>query len=210
MRLLGDDPRLIATTLDGWLERIHPEDRPTVQRLRDDVLTGQAQKIELEYRVRHQSGAWIWLLDRGKGFDWDDADCPRRVAGTCVDITERKTNEASIHRLAFYDPLTDLPNRRLFLDRLTNAHAAARRGGYHGAVFFVDLDHFKHINDARGHEAGDHLLQEVAARLTPLLRTDRRAWRRTASPTATAPSGSKTSPRWRRKSRSPRTTRRAA
>lgn len=95
-----------------------------------------------------------------------------RAAGTIVDITERKINEASIHRLAFYDPLTDLPNRRLFIDRLANAQAAAQRGGYHGAVLFIDLDHFKHINDARGHEAGDHLLQEVAARLLPLLRAE--------------------------------------
>ncbi|NEX19491.1 EAL domain-containing protein [Thiorhodococcus mannitoliphagus] len=172
LRMVGGDPQLIATTLEDWLKRIHPDDRPTVQRLRDEALTGHRQKIELEYRVRHQSGAWIWILDRGKGFDWDEAGRPRRAAGTCVDITARKTNEASIHRLAFYDSLTDLPNRRLFLDRLSNAHAAARRGGYHGAVLFLDLDHFKQVNDARGHEAGDHLLQEVAARLTPLLRTE--------------------------------------
>lgn len=172
IRLLGDDPQLTVTTVKGWLERIHTEDRPAVQRIVDEIMAGKRQKFELEYRVRHQSGTWIWLLDRGKGFDWNHADCPRRVAGTCVDITERKLNEQSIHRLAFYDPLTDLPNRRLFLDRLTNAQAAARRGGYTGAVFFVDLDHFKNINDTRGHEAGDHLLQEVASRLTPLLRTE--------------------------------------
>ncbi len=111
-------------------------------------------------------------MDRGKGFDWDEAGRPRRAAGTCVDITERKINEESIHRLAYYDPLTDLPNRRLFLDRLANAQAAAKRRGHHGAMLFMDLDHFKHINDARGHEAGDHLLQEAAARLTQLLRKE--------------------------------------
>ena len=172
LRLLGDDPRLTSGTMEDWLARIHPEDRPSVLRVTDEVMMGQRPKFELQYRMRHQSGAWIWVLDRGKGFDWDDADRPRRVAGTCVDITEHKLNEASIHCLAYYDPLTDLPNRRLFLDRLTNAHASARRWGYYGAVLFFDLDHFKHINDARGHQAGDHLLKEVAARLTALLRAE--------------------------------------
>ena len=169
-RMLGGGEWLVPATMDDWLQRIHPDDRPTALRIRDEALQGRRHKIEMEYRMRHQSGAWIWVLDRGKGFDWDEAGRPRRAAGTCVDITERKVNEASIHRLAYFDPLTDLPNRRLFLDRLANAQAAAQRGGYHGAVLFVDLAHFKHINDARGHEAGDHLLQEVAARLLPMLR----------------------------------------
>jgi predicted signal transduction protein with EAL and GGDEF domain len=172
LRLLGDDPRLTSITMEDWLARIHPDDRPGVLRVTDEVMMGQRLKFELQYRMHHQSGAWIWVLDRGKGFDWDDADRPRRVAGTCLDITEQKLNEASIHRLAYYDPLTDLPNRRLFIDRLTNAHASARRWGYYGAVLLCDLDHFKHINDARGHQAGDQLLQGVAARLTALLRAE--------------------------------------
>ncbi|MEF7616340.1 EAL domain-containing protein [Aquincola sp. MAHUQ-54] len=171
-RMLGGGDWPMPMTKDQWLERIHPEDRQTVMRIGDETRSGRRLKIEMEYRMRHQSGDWIWVLDRGKGFDWDANGHPRRAAGTCVDITERKINEASIHRLAFFDPLTDLPNRRLFLDRLANAQASAQRGGYHGAVLFVDLDHFKHINDARGHEAGDHLLQEAAARLLPLLRAE--------------------------------------
>ncbi len=155
---------------DEWLQRIHPDDRPTVWRLSDETVKGYQQKIEMEYRIQHQSGDWVWVLDRGKGFDWDASGRPRRAAGTCVDITERKTHEASIHRLAFFDPLTDLPNRRLLLDRLANAQAAAQRSGWHGAVLFVDLDNFKQVNDARGHEAGDQLLQQVAGRIQTLLR----------------------------------------
>jgi diguanylate cyclase (GGDEF)-like protein/PAS domain S-box-containing protein len=169
-RLFGGTDWPPPADREAWLQRIHPDDRPTVWRLSDETLKGQRHKIELEYRMQHQSGDWVWVLDRGKGFDWDESGRPRRAAGTCVDITARKTNEASIHRLAFFDPLTDLPNRRLFLDRLANAQAAAQRGGWHGAVLFVDLDHFKHINDARGHEVGDHVLQEVAGRFQPLLR----------------------------------------
>ena len=86
------------------------------------------------------------------------------------DISARKQDEEAIYRLAFFDPLTNLPNRRLFLDRLAHAQAETQRSGTFGAVLFLDLDRFKHINDARGHQAGDHLLQGVARRLSSLLR----------------------------------------
>ncbi|EIC22936.1 putative bifunctional diguanylate cyclase/phosphodiesterase [Thiorhodovibrio frisius] len=172
VRILGGDRQRIPKTVDEWRQGIHPEDIPTVQRFADEVLAGNRDKVELEYRFRHQSGQWIWLLDRGKGFDFDPSGQPRRAAGTCVDITERKRSEASIHRLAYYDPLTDLPNRRLFLDRLVNAQATAQRSGHIGAVLFLDLDRFKQVNDARGHEFGDHLLLDVTSRLHELLRAE--------------------------------------
>lgn len=88
------------------------------------------------------------------------------------DITERKIAEAQIHRLAYYDALTGLPNQRLFLDRLNQSLAAARRSGYWGAVLFVDLDQFKRINDARSHEVGDLLIKQVSERLTSDLRDE--------------------------------------
>jgi diguanylate cyclase (GGDEF)-like protein/PAS domain S-box-containing protein len=91
---------------------------------------------------------------------------------TFLDLTERKTAEESLHRLAYYDPLTQLPNRRLLLDRLAGAQISARREGRHGALLFINLDHFKRINDARGHDAGDQLLREVAARLIHSLREE--------------------------------------
>ena len=82
-----------------------------------------------------------------------------------ADITQRKALEEEIRRLAFIDPLTDLPNRRLLLDRLQMAIANARRSGELGALMFIDLDQFKFVNDHYGHEAGDELLTEVANRL---------------------------------------------
>ncbi len=81
------------------------------------------------------------------------------------DITERIKSEQHIHRLAFFDALTELPNRRLLMDRLGILLAAAQRSGHIGAVLFIDLDHFKNVNDARGHAVGDALLQQVAHRL---------------------------------------------
>jgi diguanylate cyclase (GGDEF)-like protein/PAS domain S-box-containing protein len=87
------------------------------------------------------------------------------VIGIAREITERKEALAEINRLAFYDPLTRLPNRRLLMDRLGQAIASAARSGLYGALFFIDLDNFKEVNDTLGHLAGDVLLVEVARRL---------------------------------------------
>ncbi|MFY9315753.1 MAG: diguanylate cyclase [Burkholderiales bacterium] len=92
--------------------------------------------------------------------------------GVFSDITERKQAEEQIHNLAFYDPLTRLPNRRLLHDRLQQAFAAGARHGSHGAVFFIDLDRFKTLNDTMGHDLGDRLLVEVARRLAACVREE--------------------------------------
>lgn len=89
---------------------------------------------------------------------------------TLTDITLRKTAEDEIRSLAFYDPLTGLPNRRLLLDRLNQAVITSARSGKDGAILFLDLDHFKTLNDSLGHYVGDLLLQQVAARLTVCVR----------------------------------------
>ncbi len=90
--------------------------------------------------------------------------------GITREITERKRLEDQVHQLAFHDPLTDLPNRRLLLDRLSLAMAASKRSGCHGALMFLDLDRFKTLNDTHGHEAGDLLLLEVTGRLKDCVR----------------------------------------
>ena len=89
---------------------------------------------------------------------------------TLVDISDRKAAEAEIKHLAFYDPLTLLPNRRLLLDRLQHALLTCARTHDHGAIFFIDLDDFKNLNDTQGHAAGDLLLQQVAMRLKTCIR----------------------------------------
>ena len=90
--------------------------------------------------------------------------------GSFFDISERKKAEEDIHRLAFYDPLTKLPNRRLLLDRLRQATAVSTRSGRYGALLFLGMDHFKIINDTQGHATGDLLLVEVARRLQSCVR----------------------------------------
>ncbi len=86
------------------------------------------------------------------------------------DITERKVAAEEIQSLAFYDPLTGLPNRRLMMDKLKNILLASENSGNDGALLFLDLDHFKTLNDTLGHDIGDLLLQQVASRLTACLR----------------------------------------
>jgi diguanylate cyclase (GGDEF)-like protein/PAS domain S-box-containing protein len=88
------------------------------------------------------------------------------------DITERRKFANDIHRLAFFDVLTGLPNRRLLMDRLERLLAQAHAGAGFGALMFIDLDHFKYINDARGHATGDALLKHAAERLSRLVRKD--------------------------------------
>lgn len=89
---------------------------------------------------------------------------------TFVDISSRKAAEARIETLAFYDPLTNLPNRRLLIDRLEQTLTSCKRNEREGALLFIDLDNFKSVNDTLGHDIGDILLQQVATRLTPCLR----------------------------------------
>ncbi len=95
-----------------------------------------------------------------------------KICVTIRDVTDRKKAEARIERLAFYDALTNLPNRRLLLDRLEQEIFRARRTGNFGAMLFLDLDRFKNINDSLGHPIGDALLQEVAKRLLQELRAE--------------------------------------
>ena len=89
---------------------------------------------------------------------------------TFSDISNLKVAESEIHHLAFYDPLTAMPNRRLLLNRLDQACATGKRSGQFGALLIIDIDHFKTLNDTLGHDVGDHLLVEVAHRLIACIR----------------------------------------
>lgn len=129
-----------------------------------------------------KTGAWkgeIWNRKKsGEVYaEWltvtairNEAGTATHYVGTFTDITVRKAAEAEIQLLAFYDPLTGLPNRRLLMDRLTQALAVGRRHRHNGAIFFIDLDHFKTINDTLGHARGDALLQQVGERLNASVR----------------------------------------
>ncbi len=134
------------------------------------ALGGRDGGYEGEY-VSTGSGAQIWVtvscapLDGAYGQD---------AGGIAIveDITDRHKSEDEIRHLAYFDPLTRLPNRRLLMDRLGHAMTASTRSRQFGALMILDLDHFKSINDSQGHDVGDRLLVEVARRLANCLRQD--------------------------------------
>ena len=127
------------------------------------------QGVSAELMVYSKSGKPSWIeLDIHPFLDEQGAHTHWVVVGR--DIGERRKAASAIHRLAFYDVLTGLPNRRLLMDRLETQLAQAQAGGEGGALLFIDLDHFKYVNDARGHATGDELLRQAARRLSGLLR----------------------------------------
>jgi len=122
-----------------------------------------------ESQVRHSDGSLHNVVFH-KARMLGDNGKPSGIIGVILDITQRKQAEQQIHQLAFFDPLTELPNRRLLMDRLHQELAIGARTGQYGAILFLDLDNFKTLNDSKGHDIGDMLLVEVARRLTSCVR----------------------------------------
>ncbi|MFI3189755.1 hypothetical protein BCS42_16990 [Crenothrix sp. D3] len=157
-------------SIDTWLKFAHPDDLKLSNELLEKHFNGQTDYYECESRMKHKQGHWIWVLDRGCVSSWTSEGKPLLMSGTHQDITERKAYEKTIQQLAFYDPLTDLPNRRKLQDRLQYAITLNCRANSQFAVFMMDLDKFKAVNDKLGHLAGDKLLKQVATRITTCLR----------------------------------------
>ncbi|MGZ5235074.1 MAG: diguanylate cyclase domain-containing protein [Caldimonas sp.] len=111
------------------------------------------------------------MRSRGRVVERDAEGRALRLVGTDADITQAKAAEDQLRRRAEFDALTGLPNRGLFNDRLANAIERARRSGMTMALLFLDIDHFKGVNDSRGHGAGDELLRIVAERLLAAVRS---------------------------------------
>jgi diguanylate cyclase (GGDEF)-like protein/PAS domain S-box-containing protein len=122
-----------------------------------------------ELTVRRKNGT-CFIVEGRSTLVRDDNGDPQSILSIHTDITDRKAAQREIHKLAFYDSLTGLPNRQLLLDRLEHELMANSRSGGAGAVMFIDLDNFKVLNDTLGHDMGDLLLQQVAQRLLETIR----------------------------------------
>lgn len=154
-------------TLDlygAWESLIHHEDKERVLNELDRYLNREIDEFVIEYRVKKRNGMYIWILDNGIAV-WDRDGKPIRMAGTLKNIEDRKRWEEEIYSMAYYDPLTNLPNRILFEEKLNYALEDAKENLRKGAVFFIDLDNFKNINDTLGHEFGDSLIVKVGDEL---------------------------------------------
>jgi diguanylate cyclase (GGDEF)-like protein/PAS domain S-box-containing protein len=157
-------------TMEGfWFDRVHPEDLIDFRASLDRAFDGNVEAIERELRLRCDDGTFLPVLVRGL-ITRDESGRAARFSGTMLDLSERKRYESHIHQLAFFDPLTELPNRRLLDDRLHQALRARSRMRQTTAVLMIDLDRFKRLNDTHGHAAGDQLLRAVAKRLRDLVR----------------------------------------
>ena len=159
--MLGFREHEVEDRLEEWFGRIHDADR---ERVREEIAAhqrGLTPHFESEHRLLHKDGGFRWMLSRGLSV-FDLSGKALRMAGSQTDITERKVS----------DPLTGLPNRLLFTDRLGRLIKHSKRRKDHlFAVLFLDLDGFKMINDSLGHLVGDQLLVGVANRLEKCLRS---------------------------------------
>jgi len=156
---------LIGTRLT---DLVHPDDVDRVSSAAAIVLDHPGAEDEMQLRLRHADGGWRWVEMVIRNLTDEPA-----VGGLVInyrDVTERRLLEDQLHYQALHDALTGLPNRALILDRVDRALVRARRQQTPIAVFFLDLDGFKAINDSYGHSVGDELLRAVTARLSGALR----------------------------------------
>ena len=167
-RLMGIRLQDFGGTKEAFLKMVHEEDRDRADHALKSILE-ERKPCDIDHRIVLPNGGEFAVNLQAEAV-FDDQLKSLTIVGTAKDISERKRSEREIHRLAYYDSLTGLPNRVLFKDRVTQALAHARRYQTTLAVLFLDLDRFKVINDTLGHNVGDLLLKQVADRLADSVR----------------------------------------
>jgi diguanylate cyclase (GGDEF)-like protein/PAS domain S-box-containing protein len=155
---------------ETWLDLVHPEDLDALKSDLDRFLAGKTHALDHGHRLQFRDGSFRWILTRCYAVR-DGDSVAKHVIGLQTDITTQMHAEQQLQYEALHDPLTGLPNRALFTDRLHHVfYRVARRPQFTFAVLFFDVDRFKNINDSLGHIKGDKLLRAIAARLENALR----------------------------------------
>jgi diguanylate cyclase (GGDEF)-like protein/PAS domain S-box-containing protein len=161
-----------ALTYDRMIKEIlHPEDVDSIVLKFQEHLEGKDDFFKAEFRIRMKRGNFKWVYCRGKALKSYDG-ISKKMAGSMTDISDRKKTEEKIQHMAYFDSLTDLPNRVLLMKTLKTELAKAVEENSQGALFFIDLDNFKNINDTLGHDYGDKLLIELSNKLKTFKRHD--------------------------------------
>jgi diguanylate cyclase (GGDEF)-like protein/PAS domain S-box-containing protein len=155
---------------DDYADLVHPDDKAQMIRDQQAHFDGKTTNYVNEHRVRCKDGSWKWVLSRGTVISRDPDGKPLRMLGTHTDISKRKEIDALIWHQANFDALTGLPNRRMLRERLEAEMQLCAANEQRMAVLFIDLDHFKEVNDALGHAKGDDLLVEAGRRIRERLR----------------------------------------
>ena len=167
---MRDEPAVETTASAADLRSfVHPDDMDAMRTSLKAALKAEVPVYHAEFRIRRRSGDWLWVHARGRVVERDASGRALRLAGTYADINTRKMTEDRLRHRAEFDTLTDLPNRALFVERLQQAMARATRSSTM-ALLFLDIDHFKTVNDTLGHEAGDQLLKVFATRMRDCVR----------------------------------------
>ncbi|QXQ05093.1 EAL domain-containing protein [Sphingosinicellaceae bacterium] len=168
---LGYPEAQAGTSQGWWVDRVHPDDFKAARLSLEKALGDGSTLWGAEYRFRKGDGTYADIYSRGK-IVRDANGTPIRTVGAMLDITERKRTEESLRWRAMHDPLTDLPNRTLFNQRLTDALQAAKMKRHGVGLIVLDVDDFKMVNDTFGHPTGDALLCLLAQRLRRIVPAD--------------------------------------
>jgi len=167
--MLGYADNELENCFDTWKNNVHPDDIGGLMNFIEHFLVSSKTLYEQKFRMQTKSGQYIPILARGKKV-FNNEGRAIRLIGTHVDMSEITRIQERLRYQAQHDMLTNLPNRLLFVDRLEQAILLAERYNHEVAVLFLDLDHFKEINDSLGHDLGDKLLQKIAEILQKSMR----------------------------------------
>lgn len=169
-KMYGTDPANSSGNIDAWRQMLHPNDEKAVNREIKKALYRESS-FKIEFRIFTNEYKQRYILAKGQSYS-DKKGRITKMIGVNVDITDRLESEKRIQNLAYFDQLTGLPNRTLFSDRVDQALRVSNRQGSAGAILFIDLDHFKKVNDTAGHNIGDCLLKAVTQRFSEFLREE--------------------------------------